>query len=282
MKKLFALSLLTIAFAFNGLGQSTGPIVPSGYATSGTGASWGNLSGIQSVDNNPAYADLAQYPTCNNFLCYHSNLASFTNFAYAIPTTAIITGIKLDILQRVNSPNGGIHDSILVLALNGSPLGIDRASALNWYDTPTIQTYGDSTDTWGYAWTPAEVNDPNFGFQYMLTNTSYDQAASVDQLSMTVYYDIGNGITSQTSSPWQIGFRGNEMYVKAPASIKNEPIQISVSNLSGQIIYQSELLPVADRLELKKDVSEWSNGIYLVSVRSANENLFQQKISFVK
>ncbi|MBL0104833.1 MAG: hypothetical protein IPP51_14370 [Bacteroidetes bacterium] len=255
MKKLFSLSVLMVAFTFNGLGQSTGPIVPSGYATSGSGASWGNLSGIQSVDNNPAYADLAQYPTCNNFLCYHSNLASFTNFAFAIPTSAIITGIKLDILQRVNSPGGGIHDSILVLALNGNPLGVDRASALNWYDTPTIQTYGDSTDTWGYAWTPTELNDPNFGFQYMLTNTSYDQAASVDQLAMTVYYDLGNGITSQTSAPWQIGFAGNELYVNAPASQNYDKVQVLVSTITGELVYQSEIGSNNKTMELKQDVS---------------------------
>lgn len=284
MKKLIPICLMISGLSQIGFGQSVGPSVPLGYATSGMGSGWANLMGVQFVDNSPAYADLAQYPTCNNFMCYYSNIASFTSFGFSIPATATIMGIKLDILQRVSSPGGGIHDSVLVLAYNGITYGSNyAATTFNWLDVPTIKTYGGAIDTWGYAWTPAQINDPTFGFRYQLTNTSFDQPASVDHLTMTVYYQVGTGLAdSQTATPWQVAFTGSFLSINAQASTLSEGSQITVNSITGEKVYQSNNPSGNDRIDLKIDASTWNAGVYMVNIQPAGGKWFQKKLVLVK
>jgi hypothetical protein len=254
--------------------QVSGPYEPVMFSTSGNGTSWANLSGIAAVDNNPAYADLAQYPTCTNQLCYYSNIANFKGFGFSVPSNAVITGIKLDIMQRVNSPGGGIHDSLLNLAVGASMLGSDYANDSNWFDTPHIRSYGGQNDKWGYTWTPAEVNDPDFGFYYQLTNSSYDQTASVDHLEMSVYYQIGNAVYQATSSSIQILFLNNTLYID---NIEQKGSRIEVLNQAGSRIFES----ITDHPgSLSIDAANWDDGIYLINILNS-DHLISRKVALV-
>ena len=278
MKRLYLFVFGFIGAVSLSFGQSVGPFGPSIYATSGSGAGWSNLEGVSAVDNNPAYADLAQYPTCNSFICYHSDLASFAGFGFIIPNGVSITGIQIDAMQRVSSPGGGIHDSSLVLSLNGLALGSDHADPDNWLDTPTMNVYGDSTDTWDYSWTPIEINDPNFGLLYRVTNDSYDQPASLDFLSMTVYYQTGTGINSQSSSPWNIGFINTKLLISGQSSILSSGARVEVRSLEGKLEYSNELEPGSGNIDLSIDCSSWSAGVFLVNVISSNVIKIQRKV----
>ncbi len=262
--------------------QSAGPFTPSAYSTSGTGAGWANLSGVHALDNNPAYVDLAQYPTCNSFICYYSDIAHFTGFGFSIPINSVITGIQVSAMQRVSSPGGGIRDSMLFLSLNGTTMGSDYADPSYWLDTPTLNTYGNSADMWGYSWTPAEVNDPTFGLQYRLTNDSYDQPASLDFLTMTIYYQAGTGISSQTSSPWVIGFKDESLHITAEASILSKGVRIEVRNLDGKLQYSNEIDQGLRKLNLNIDAGSWSPGLYLINISSADGATFQHKAILMK
>ncbi len=273
------LPLLICFFAINFInGQTQGPFFPTAYTTSGSGASWGNLGGVAYVDNSPAYVDLAQYPTCNSFICYHSNMAEFKGFGFTIPLNATITGIEVEILQRVNSPGGGIHDSILMLALNGNTFGYNYASPFNWLDTPNQNYYGASSDTWGYIWTPAQINDSTFGLNYMITDTSYDQAASVDHLVMTVHYQTGSGIFSQTSNPWIIGFSNATLRVSGESSFIKSGGRILIVNTNGALVAEKVFEPGADRLDIGLDASLWSSGLYSVNILSNSGNRMYRKV----
>lgn len=282
MKRIYLLVLSLILIVSFSLGQSTGPFTPMNNSTSGSGASWGNLGGVLAVDNNPAYADLAQYPTCNSFICYYSNVASFAGFGFSIPTGATVTGIQLDAMQRVSSPGGGIHDSILVLALNGVAVGNDHADPDNWLDTPTMNAYGDSLDTWGYSWTAAEINDPNFGLLYRVTNDSYDQPASLDFLAMTVYYQTGTGIGSQSSSPWNIGFVGSSLKISGRSSALDVGTIVEVRSLQGKLEYSQKAENKSGLMDLDIDCSFWSAGVFLVNIISSNTVKIQRKVILVK
>jgi|GEM_PF-1875428 len=282
MKKInffFCLYFSGIVLCFS---QSSGPNSPNTYSTTGTGAGWSNLSGIIAVDNNPAYADLAQFPTCNSFLCYHSDIAHFTGFGFAIPSTATITGIKIDVSQRVSSPGGGIRDSLIMLSLNGNMLGADRSDTSYWLDTPTMNAYGDSLDTWGYSWTPGDVNDPTFGLQYQLTNDSYDQPASLDYLSMTVYYQTGTGIISQSSTPWEIRFIGSTLDIHGEAGFLASGAELEVRTTGGKSILKKTIDPGKNRLDLSLNAIEWPSGIYIVSITSTTGNTIQRKVILIK
>ncbi len=258
------------------MAQSTGPMIPANYSTTGLGAGWSNLGGVQSVDNNPAYADLAQYPTCNSIICYYSDLAQFAGFGFSVPLSATITGIRIDAMQRVSSPGGGIRDSVFVLSLNGLSIGSDHSDPSYWLDTPTLNIYGDSTDNWSYPWTPSEINDLNFGLLYRVTNDSYDQPASLDYLSMTVYYQTGTGIKSQTSTPWDIRFKENNLLISAEASILSKGFKVEVMDLQGKIYYSKEF--GQGKLDLAINATPWAKGIFVVNIESADGSSVQRKL----
>lgn len=262
--------------------QSAGPVSPGSYAISGTGANWGNLSGVTSIDNNPAYADLAQYPTCNSSICYYSNIAHFTGFGFSIPLTATISGIMVNAMQRVSSPGGGIRDSVVFLSFNGTVQGSNKADSTYWQDTPTMNIYGNAADIWGYAWTPAEVNDATFGIQFQVTNDSYDQPASLDFLSMTVYYQTGTGIGSQTSTPWEIGFFGKSLGIRAESTILSKGVVIEVHNLDGKLQYKESVNQSQGKLDLNIDASAWSDGVYLINVIPIEGSTVRRKALLVK
>ena len=282
MKKIYSLLFSFFIGVMLSFSQSSGPNNPTGFSTSGTGAGWSNLSGIIAVDNNPAYADLAQFPICNTFLCYHSDIALFTSFGFAIPLTANITGIKVDVSQRVSSPGGGIRDSLMMLSLNGNMLGADRSDTSYWLDTPTPNTYGDSVDTWGYSWSPAEINDSTFGLQYQVTNDSYDQPASLDYLSMTVYYQTGTGIESQSSTPWEIKFAESKLIINGEASLLSLGATVDVRSTDGKLNYSKVFKQGEQRIDLIVDASTWSSGVFIVTISSPTVSIVQRKVILIK
>ncbi len=281
MKK-HLLSILTFLLTIVNLNaQTAGPFFPITYATSGQGAGWANLVGVQYVDNSPAYVDLAQFPTCNNFMCYYSNVASFTGFNFAIPAGSTIEGIQIDMLQRVSSPGGGIHDSALVLVLNGAPVGNVTVNPNNWNDVPTVYTYGGATDNWGSSWTPALINDPTFGLLFRVTNSSYDQPASVDHLTMTIYYQTGTGIFSQTSSPLVISFKNNFLQITSEGSNYLAGGKVEVVSMDGKILCSTVIQSGQSTLNVNFDAQNWSKRIYVVNIYSNSGNSIQRKVVLV-
>lgn len=281
MKIILTILCLLTSFGIVLFAQTAGPLVPMSYSTSGTGASWSNLSGVQLVDNNPAYVDLAQYPTCNNFICYRSNIASFSGFGFAIPATATITGVQLEILQRVSSPGGGIHDSILTLAMNSVPIGNNKANSTNWFDTPQTQIYGGSADTWGNTLSVNDVNDIGFGILYEITNTSYDQAASVDFMSMTIHYQLGTSLFTQSSSPYFVNFNENSLIIKAQTKLGNGT-KLKVFDTNGQLVYNQVYASYYHHIDENISTINWHSGLYLVHVENAQGLVFQKKLTLVK
>lgn len=265
-------------YVANNFAQTAGSFSPTTYSTSGQGAGWANLVGVLYVDNSPAYVNLAQFPTCNNFMCYYSNVASFTGFNFAIPSGSTIEGIQIDMLQRVSSPGGGIHDSALVLVLNGAPVGNVTVNPNNWNDVPTVYTYGGATDNWGSSWTPALINDPTFGLLFRVTNSSYDQPASVDHLTMTIYYSTGTGISSQTSSPLFINFKNNFLHITSEGSNYSVGGKVEVINMAGKILVSTLFEKDRESMNVSIDAGNWDNGIYLVNIYNNSGSFIQRKV----
>ena len=70
----------------------------------------------------------------------------------------------------------------------------------------------------------------------------------LDYLSMTVYYQTGTGIKSQTSTPWDIRFKENNLLISAEASILSKGFKVEVMDLQGKISvsYTHLTLPTSD------------------------------------
>jgi hypothetical protein len=83
-----------------------------------------------------------------------------------------------------------LADEDVYLLKGGSPVGTDHAGSGGWTTSDATVTYGSSTDTWGTTWTLSDVNASNFGVRLKVNNpsTSASNTASVDYVSVTVYY----------------------------------------------------------------------------------------------
>jgi hypothetical protein len=110
-----------------------------------------------------------------------------TGYGFAIPSTATINGIQVEIPRM----GASLADSKLRLIDDTSTIqATDRADTLTpWPSAWTDRSYGSQTDLWGTAWTPAKVNSPNFGvalsaaFLAALTGT-----ADVKPITVIVFY----------------------------------------------------------------------------------------------
>lgn len=119
-----------------------------------------------------------------------------SQFGFAIPSTANILGVKVEINRR-----GGVADylydsSLRLVDASGTNIGDDKASGSAWPTDPTTATYGSSTDLWGVTLTPAIVNDSDFGIRLSARNSdSGIRLVVVYWVKITVYYKSPTAIT---------------------------------------------------------------------------------------
>jgi hypothetical protein len=115
-----------------------------------------------------------------------------TNFSFAIPTSATIDGIVIEIEQ-----NGAkSRDDLVQLIKGGTPQGNNLSANATVPTSDTIITFGSSTDLWGLTWTVADINASNFGVAYAAMATGNNGDIYIDFVRITVYYtplpDISN------------------------------------------------------------------------------------------
>lgn len=123
-----------------------------------------------------------------------SNLLRATGFGFSIPSTATIVGIQLSVQCMANGSPANIQDGGAFVAVFGSFTGTDHSAAITWpaYPTEGARVFGGATDLWGQTWTPANINDPNFGGAIGATNAGLSTGlAYIDFISIVVYYTLG-------------------------------------------------------------------------------------------
>ena len=123
-----------------------------------------------------------------------TNTANIAGFGFSIPAGATITGIQL-VINRVASLADGVaglcQDNSIQLLKGGIAQGSDESSSAAWPSSAADATYGGSSDLWGLAWTPADINSSGFGFSF----SGVDGGLSVGRLTInsatiTVYYTV--------------------------------------------------------------------------------------------
>lgn len=151
----------------------------------------------------------------------YSQYMKATNFGFAIPASALILGISVAVRRYAvhNTAAWGYTEDWKVRIAKGGTISNTDRSAAGWWpliNGSVATTYGSSEDLWGEAWTPADVNGAGFGFALAVANhipgNPYYQAADIDCISMTVFYDTNSGqpmILRATTVPgcrqWQPG-----------------------------------------------------------------------------
>jgi hypothetical protein len=134
----------------------------------------------------------------NGFL--ESQFLKATNFGFAIPAGATVTGIVVGVERSASESSGSrwAFDVSAAIVKGGVvQTAVNKANYFQfWPTTDQVKTYGSATDLWGQTWTPADINATGFGFglRVMLYSTETEGVpavpvtASVDSVEITVYY----------------------------------------------------------------------------------------------
>lgn len=120
----------------------------------------------------------------------YSYVLKSTIFGFAIPTGATIDGIVVEI-ERYNDATELGQDAVVQLTKTGTRVGTNKYAAGTWETTPTIKSYGSSTDLWGTTWTVAEINASTFGLHFVAQANTANADIYVDFIRITVYYTAG-------------------------------------------------------------------------------------------
>lgn len=126
-----------------------------------------------------------QFDFSSNATVGTSHYLKGTNLGFAIPSTAIITGIQLTISRKSNGSE--VTDSRVRLVKAGAVQATDKASAGGWPLVVTDKSYGGSGDLWSGTWTPADINNAGFGYALAVQTLDGDQSL-VDRVQITVSY----------------------------------------------------------------------------------------------
>ncbi len=116
---------------------------------------WSNAANAQNKTGDAFYAT-AQPPDGVSYIHI------WKDFDFAIPTTAIIKGIEVNVRASHSKDDYGSTSLTIGLTKNADGVaGIQKSRSLS--TTISTTTHGDEDDLWGVNWTPAEINSANFG-----------------------------------------------------------------------------------------------------------------------
>ncbi|MEJ0105656.1 MAG: proprotein convertase P-domain-containing protein [Bacteroidota bacterium] len=179
----FAILLMSVFAVQKSNGQTAGPnFAGTGATGGGSGAGWTNPTRVTADDNS--------YTTVQGTGTAFSEALNSTNFGFSIPSTATINGITVTIGRFSNT--AGISDNSVRLLKAGIASGSNLVSGTTWPTSEGAAIYGATNNLWGTTWTPADINNTNFGVALIVSNSSTftTRTASVDYVQITVSYSV--------------------------------------------------------------------------------------------
>jgi hypothetical protein len=170
------------------LAASEGPLYPSTgtSVTAGEGTiAWIDPGNITADDNVEAQVDLAAGQI--------SEYLQGTDFGFAIPTGATITGIEVTIGRSSSGSSGNpIEDHSVMLVKGGSLAGDNNAAlGVKWpaNHNEAARVYSPTDPLWGTSWTAEEINAADFGAAISVINPdSAARSGFVDYINISVSY----------------------------------------------------------------------------------------------
>lgn len=148
--------------------------------------SWSNPGRVVSSNNSRSEADL------NDFEISNYLKASGFDFS-AIPSDATIYGIEVTVERQAETADR-IEDNELRLFSTSVGTSTDNKAdtATSWGGSPDATvTYGGSSDLWGNAWTPADIQSASFAVLFAAkkdTDIGSLTEARVDHITVKVFY----------------------------------------------------------------------------------------------
>lgn len=169
--------------------STEGPNSPGTVVTdssNGGDTDWGDAARINASDDDWAAISLGEF-----------NLAYYllaTGFGFAIPGTATIDGIEVEVERKASAVSSVFDNEFHLIKAGVVDYSVNRAKAGTWPTTEAYESYGGSSDMWGKAWTPAQINASDFGVALDCFNVATAGAdAFVDHVRITVHYTPAAG-----------------------------------------------------------------------------------------
>jgi Secretion system C-terminal sorting domain len=179
----FLVILFIAGFQFNASGQSETNTAGT-VSQSGSDISWTNMSVAElALSNDTSGADIVLEEDDE------SNYLELTNFGFTIPSGATILGIE--VTMRAKSEDSSEAESSsreLYLLKNGSRVGQNKNGS--WPSDWTTNVYGGSTDLWSVTWTPADINNSNFGISFHVEGEDDAEGGPEDDEESSYFLDF--------------------------------------------------------------------------------------------
>lgn len=125
---------------------------------------------------------------------WQSDRLHLSGFGFSIPTNAKINGIAVRLKKNSSGTGGnpGAGDTIVQLS-DGTTLTGANYEDFTYKPWPvsgyTWQYYGNPDDLWGRNWTPADINDSDFGIAIEVGGIGSSGTAALDVAQIQVFYD---------------------------------------------------------------------------------------------
>ncbi len=166
---------------------------PTGPFYAGSAVSASGANGAWTNPSNATGAPDAVYASGNiSGAGSQTNSLQLTNFGFNIPSTAIIDGIYVEFDRYgVNAETNSIQ---LLAAGSGAGTIHGAQNGSGGYadvwppSSESFVGYGGSSDLWGAAWTPSQINNSSFGVAIQVLNTHGGGTAFIDAVRITVYW----------------------------------------------------------------------------------------------
>ncbi len=174
---------------------------PSAAVSLNSGTGWASPMSAIADDNSAATTTVTATGSGTTMLDSQTLYVSGYNFT--IPADAVISGISVRVARHQSGGLANAWDSSVRLVKAGAPIGVNLGSNANWPATKTYKVYGSENDRWGTTWTPADVNNSQFGVA--LSVTQYAQlftsgTAHVDAIDISIKYLIPGSLNWYTAS----------------------------------------------------------------------------------
>jgi hypothetical protein len=172
----------SVSLSGTGIPNTSGPNAAAAVSQTSIGppfnSAWVNPTNVLLNDGNDATALVASIPFSETLL--------ITNFGFAIPSSATITGVQVLIKRRgTQQSNGAVGDYVVQLIKGGTQAGQNKAIQGSWATTYQTPIYGGANDLWGITLTPADVQAANFGVAIQIAGGNFN-TASIDFVSMSI------------------------------------------------------------------------------------------------
>lgn len=155
-----------------------------------SGPSWTNPE--RAIDNNTLFALVTMRNTTPISECL--DVTGMTGGSF--PCLETVNGVEVKI--RVDaSANNAVNDSTVMLLLNGSPVGVDKATGTTFSTTSTTYTYGGITDLWGTSISADDILNGQLGVRFQAGWVSGVRQARVEYVEMTICGDANTGVPGQ-------------------------------------------------------------------------------------